>query len=185
MRLPHQWRLECSSLVSRENWLAWEGRCMINYLNGYRLWHLGGWDPLGKLCNTALIKPFSFILYGTICYRQDGNPLSRMSHVWWATHNAQVGCLWDEQESERETPRSVRLRWCTPQAFRSESKPVRFNRRLYLESPIEIQGLLIVPYKLGTISSYTMETIVRALRGAQDNNSNLTKGHRTIAAARQ
>ncbi len=25
------------------------------------------------------------------------------------------------------------------------------NRRLYLESPIEIQRLLIVPYKLGTI----------------------------------
>ncbi len=25
------------------------------------------------------------------------------------------------------------------------------NRRLYLESPIQLQGLLIVPYKLGTI----------------------------------
>ena len=38
------------------------------------------------------------------------------------------------------------------------------NRRLYLESPIEVQRLLIVPYKLGTIGSYTIETIVHAFR---------------------
>ncbi len=34
------------------------------------------------------------------------------------------------------------------------------NRRLYLESPTEIQRLLIVLYELGTIGSYTIETIV-------------------------
>jgi len=50
-----------------------------------------------------------------------------------------------------KTPRSICLRWYTLQAFRSESKPVVINRRLYLESPVQLQGLLIVLYKLGTI----------------------------------
>jgi hypothetical protein len=36
------------------------------------------------------------------------------------------------------------------------------NRRLYLESPIEIQELLILPYMLGSIvTTETIETIVR------------------------
>ena len=33
------------------------------------------------------------------------------------------------------------------------------NRRLYLESPTEIQRLFIVPYKLGTIAAKTIEMI--------------------------
>jgi len=45
-----------------------------------------------------------------ICYRQDGNPLSRSRSCAVSNCNAQVECLRDEQESEGETPRSIRLR---------------------------------------------------------------------------
>ena len=48
-------------------------------------------------------------------------------------------------------------------AFRSESITHVINRRLYLESPIEIQVLLILSYVLGSIVSKTKETIVYTL----------------------
>ncbi len=82
-----------------------------------------------------------------------------------------------------ETSRSVHLRWCTPQAFRSESKTRVINRRLYLESPIKLQRLLIVPYKLGAISSRNNRDNSPHFQRAQDNNGNLVRGCRTIATA--
>ncbi len=48
------------------------------------------------------------------------------------------------------------------------------NRRLYLESPIQLQGLLIVPYKLGTIRVENNKQIQVVLQRAQDNNSNVS-----------
>src|SRR5216683_2139889 len=83
-----------------------------------------------------------------------------------------------------ETPRSIRLRWCIPQAFRSESKPVEINRRLYLESPIGIQRLLIVPYKLGTIVAKNNRQIQSALQRVQDNNNDVSTYWKTIATKR-
>ena len=48
------------------------------------------------------------------------------------------------------------------------------NRRLYLESPIGIQRLLIVPYKLGTIIVENNKQIQSALQRAQDNNGDVS-----------
>ena len=48
------------------------------------------------------------------------------------------------------------------------------NRRLYLVSPTEIQRLLIVPYKLGTIGSQNNK-----------NNSPYLRGHKTIMVINQ
>src|SRR6266851_1408992 len=80
-----------------------------------------------------------------------------------------------------ETPRSICLRWCTPQAFRSKSKPIEINRRLYLESPIGIQRLLIVPYKLGTIIVENNRQIQSTLQRVQDNNGDVSTYRKTIA----
>ncbi len=55
------------------------------------------------------------------------------------------------------------------------------NRRLYLESPTRIQRLLIVPYKLGTISSQDNRDNKSTLLRVQDNNGDVTRDHRTIA----
>ncbi len=60
-----------------------------------------------------------------------------------------------------------------------------FNRRLYLESPIEIQGLLIVPYKLGTIVTENNRDIESALQRAQDNNGDISGYWKTIVTRRQ
>ena len=54
------------------------------------------------------------------------------------------------------------------------------NRRLYLESPIQLQGLLIVPYKLGTIRVENNKQIQVTLQRAQDNNSNVSVHRKTI-----
>ena len=42
------------------------------------------------------------------------------------------------------------LEWSHCKAFRSKSKPVWINRRLYLESLIKVQRLLILLYVLGS-----------------------------------
>ena len=54
------------------------------------------------------------------------------------------------------------------------------NRRLYLESPIEIQRLLIVPYKLGTIIAENNRQIETTLQRAQDNNRDISTYWKTI-----
>src|SRR5216683_5064471 len=95
-------------------------------------------------------------------------------HVQIATRNMHKSIGFEMSRRVGETPRSIRLRWCTPQAFRSESKPVVINRRLYLESPIELQGLLIVPYKLGTIVDENNRQIQSVLQRAQDNSGNVS-----------
>ncbi len=58
------------------------------------------------------------------------------------------------------------------------------NRRLYLESPIEIQRLLIVLYKLGTIIVENNRENQSALQRAQDNNGNVATYWKTIATKR-
>ncbi len=55
------------------------------------------------------------------------------------------------------------------------------NRRLYLESPIELQGLFIIPYKLGTIVGENNKQIQSALQRVQDNNGNISTYWKTIA----
>jgi len=55
------------------------------------------------------------------------------------------------------------------------------NRKLYLVSPTEIQRLLIVLYKLGTISSRDNRDDKPVLQRAQDNNGNIMRSHKTIA----
>ncbi len=55
------------------------------------------------------------------------------------------------------------------------------NRRLYLESPIQLQGLLIVLYKLGTIVAENNKQIQVALQRAQDNNGDVSTYQKTIA----
>ncbi len=62
--------------------------------------------------------------------------------------NAQVELLRDEQESGRGLLEVYTLECSHCKAFRSESITHWINRRLYLESPIEIQVLLILPYML-------------------------------------
>ena len=64
--------------------------------------------------------------------------------------NAQVELLRDEQESEGKLLEVYTLEWSHCKAFRSKSKPVWINRRLYLESLIKVQRLLILPYMLGS-----------------------------------
>ncbi len=56
------------------------------------------------------------------------------------------------------------------------------NRRLYLASPTEIQRLLIVPYKLGTISCQDNRDNSLRFQRAQDNNGITVRSRRTIAA---
>ncbi len=64
--------------------------------------------------------------------------------------NAQVELLRDEQESEGKLLEVYALEWSHCKALRSESITCRINRRLYLESLIEVQVLLILPYVLGS-----------------------------------
>ena len=58
------------------------------------------------------------------------------------------------------------------------------NRRLYLESPIEIQRLLIVLYKLGTIIVENNRENQSALQRAQDNEGIVTIDEETITSAK-
>ena len=58
------------------------------------------------------------------------------------------------------------------------------NRRLYLESPIEIQRLLIVLYKLGTIIVENNRENQSVLQRVQDNNGNVATYRKTIATKR-
>ncbi len=58
------------------------------------------------------------------------------------------------------------------------------NRRLYLESLIEVQELLIVPYKLGTIVTENNRDIESTLQRAQDNNGNVLRYWKTIVTRR-
>ena len=55
------------------------------------------------------------------------------------------------------------------------------NRRLYLESPIQLQRLLIVPYKLGTIVAENNKQIQSTLQRGQDNNGDISTYQKTIA----
>ncbi len=57
------------------------------------------------------------------------------------------------------------------------------NRRLYLVSPIEIQGLLIVLYMLDSYSSQDNRDNKSVLQRAQDNRDN--RDGKTISMARQ
>ncbi len=58
------------------------------------------------------------------------------------------------------------------------------NRRLYLESLIEVQELLIVLYKLGTIVTENNRDIESALQRVQDNNGEGSRYWKTIATRR-
>jgi len=62
--------------------------------------------------------------------------------------NAQVELLRDEQKSKGKLLKVYALEWSHRKAFRSESITHRINRRLYLESLIEVQVLLILTYML-------------------------------------
>jgi len=76
----------------------------------------------------------------------------------------QVESLRDKQENRKGLLEVCTLERLCLKAFRSESITCVINRRLYLESPIQLQVLLILPYVLGSI---VLKTIVYTLESTR------------------